>query len=125
MSLPIQPDTLANPNAGPAMPPPPAKAQQHKVGFFGRFRAYLWLGAICIIIAAGIAVFVVLRLASREPFTGPTATVVRQKLLVTIVERGSLESAENNDIVVRIKAGTKGSTNASIIKWVVDDGKEV
>ena len=33
----------------------------------------------------------------RAPFTGPTFTVVKQKLLVTIVERGTLESAENSD----------------------------
>ena len=44
---------------------------------------------------------------------------------MTIIERGSLESAENSDIIVRIKAGAKGSVNASTIKWVIDDGSQV
>ena len=29
------------------------------------------------------------------------------------------------DIIVRVKAGARGSTNASTIKWVIDDGAEV
>ncbi len=61
----------------------------------------------------------------REPFSGPTWTVVKQKLQVTIVERGSLESAVNSDIICRVKAGAKGSTIASTIKWVIDDGTKV
>src|SRR5262249_3943707 len=54
-----------------------------------------------------------------------THAVRREKLLLTIVERGALESAENNDIICRVKAGTKGSTVASSIKWVIDDGSHV
>jgi len=61
----------------------------------------------------------------REPFSGPTFPATRQKLQVTIVERGSLESAENSDIICRVKAGAKGSTISSTIKWVIDDGTQV
>jgi multidrug efflux pump subunit AcrA (membrane-fusion protein) len=46
-------------------------------------------------------------------------------LRLTIVERGALESADNRDVVCRVKAGTKGSTVASTIKWVIDDGTQV
>lgn len=41
---------------------------------------------------------------------------------ITIVERGNLESGENSDIICRAQARTKGSTIASTIKWVIDDG---
>src|SRR5438128_29882 len=51
--------------------------------------------------------------------------VRRERLLVTIVERGALESAENNDITCKVKARTQGSTTASTIKWVIDDGSRV
>lgn len=51
-----------------------------------------------------------------------THTVRREKLQLTIVERGALESAENRDVVCRVKAGTKNSTIATSIKWVIDDG---
>lgn len=61
----------------------------------------------------------------REPFNGPTFTVAKQKLMVTIVERGTLESAENSDIICRVKAGGRGSTIASTIKWVIEDGTQV
>jgi HlyD family secretion protein len=61
----------------------------------------------------------------REPFTGPTFTAAKQKLTVTIVERGSLESAENSEIICRVKAAARGSTSASTIKWVIDDGTQV
>jgi HlyD family secretion protein len=49
----------------------------------------------------------------------------KEKLQVTIVERGSLESAENNEIVCKVKARSQGSTVASTIRWVIDDGSEV
>jgi len=51
--------------------------------------------------------------------------VKKDKLLLTIVERGALESADNADIVCRVKAGTKNSTVATTIKMVVDDGTRV
>jgi multidrug efflux pump subunit AcrA (membrane-fusion protein) len=46
-------------------------------------------------------------------------------LPLTIVERGTLESATNNDIVCHVKAGTKGTTIASQIKWVIEEGAQV
>jgi multidrug efflux pump subunit AcrA (membrane-fusion protein) len=51
--------------------------------------------------------------------------VRREPLQLTIVERGGLESADNRDVICRVKAGTKGSTVASQIKWVIDDGSHV
>ena len=42
---------------------------------------------------------------------------------LTVVERGTLESADNREVTCRVKAGTK--TTALNIKWVIDDGAEV
>lgn len=40
---------------------------------------------------------------------------------MTVVERGTLESSENKDVVCRVKAGARG-TYATTIRWVIDDG---
>src|SRR5262249_31624564 len=64
-------------------------------------------------------------LFGRTPFTGPTWTVKREKLKVTIVARGNLESAKNGDIICNVRSGTKGSTSATTIKWLIDNGMEV
>ncbi|GIW80284.1 MAG: hypothetical protein KatS3mg105_2091 [Gemmatales bacterium] len=52
-------------------------------------------------------------------------TVHYEKLDVTIVERGTLEAASNADIICEVKAGTKGSSVATTIKWVIPDGSQV
>ena len=64
-------------------------------------------------------------LFGREPFHGPTWKVRKERLKLAIVERGWLESSNNGDIVCRVKSGTKGSTNATTIRWLVDAGTEV
>lgn len=51
-------------------------------------------------------------------------TVKREDLDLTVVERGTLESSDNRDIICRVKAGSKG-TYAATIKWVIDDGTVV
>jgi multidrug efflux pump subunit AcrA (membrane-fusion protein) len=52
-------------------------------------------------------------------------TIVKEKLQVTITERGNVESAENNDISCRVKARAQGSQTASTIRSIVDDGSAV
>ena len=47
-----------------------------------------------------------------------------ERLPVTVVERGTLESADNKDVICRVKAGSRG-TFASTIRWVIDDGSLV
>jgi HlyD family secretion protein len=51
-------------------------------------------------------------------------TVKLEPLPIAVVEKGTLESADNRDIVCRVKAGAKG-TYASTIRWVIDDGSIV
>ncbi|QEL14104.1 efflux RND transporter periplasmic adaptor subunit [Limnoglobus roseus] len=47
-----------------------------------------------------------------------------EALPVSVVGKGALESADNRDIICKVKAGSKG-TFASTIKWVIDDGSIV
>ena len=50
---------------------------------------------------------------------------VKAELLpIAVVEKGTLESAENRDVICKVKAGSKG-TFSSTIKWVIDDGTMV
>ncbi len=65
------------------------------------------------------------KLFGKTPYSGPTWTVPREKLKVTIIERGTLESAKNGDIVCTVRSGTRGSTVATTIKWVIDPGTQV
>lgn len=55
-------------------------------------------------------------------FNGPVWTVKKEKLQLTVVERGFLESAENSEIICRVKSGTRGSSQSTIIKWLIEDG---
>jgi HlyD family secretion protein len=58
-------------------------------------------------------------------YTGPTWKVVKEPLKVTIVARGTLESAKNSDISCTVRSGQKGSTIATTIKWLTDEGTSV
>jgi multidrug efflux pump subunit AcrA (membrane-fusion protein) len=49
--------------------------------------------------------------------------VKREHLIVSVTEKGTLESADNRDIICKVRAGTKGY--ASTINWVIDDGSRV
>jgi RND family efflux transporter MFP subunit len=46
-------------------------------------------------------------------------------LPLTVVERGTLESKENNDIQCKVKARTPGTQTSTTIRWLVDDGTHV
>jgi HlyD family secretion protein len=113
----------ANPNSSPSQRQvPPEK----KPGLLRKYALYFWVGGLFFLLVSGFGAYLFLtRLILGTPFTGPTFSVKMEKLRVTIVERGSLESAENSDLTVRVKAGSKNATTASTIKWVVDDGAQV
>lgn len=99
---------------------PPSKGKHRS--FLRRRWGVLALGAI---IVAGVGLFLFFNLAKAQTYTGPTATVQKKRLKVTIVERGAVESAENSDIVCRVKVSGKGSTISTTIKWVIPDGTPV
>jgi multidrug efflux pump subunit AcrA (membrane-fusion protein) len=84
------------------------------------------LGAALLVVVcgAGAAWYLVsgLRVARTDLITH---TVKRENLTVTIVERGALESADNRDIFCRVKARGQGSTVATTIRWLIEDGSQV
>src|SRR5262249_33229653 len=51
--------------------------------------------------------------------------VAYDRLPLTVVERGTLESKKNNDIKCSVKARTPGSQTSTTIRWLVDDGTHV
>jgi multidrug resistance efflux pump len=87
---------------------------------------------LAIVTASGLAVLILAagvwspgRLLGTARFSGPTWTVRKEKLKVSIIERGTLESARNGDIVCTVRSGTKGSTIATTIKWIIEPGVRV
>lgn len=47
----------------------------------------------------------------------------KEDLTVTVTEKGTLESADNRDVVCKVRAGNKGYSTT--INWVIDDGTQV
>jgi HlyD family secretion protein len=65
-----------------------------------------------------------------KPFQNSRTDLITHKvkygrLELTIVERGALESANNHDIVCRVKARSQTSQTSTTIKTLVDDGTHV
>jgi multidrug efflux pump subunit AcrA (membrane-fusion protein) len=87
-----------------------------------KFPTYIWLGggAIGLLIAAGLLYYFTSGSKANRPDL-LLHTVKRENLDLTVVERGTLESTDNRDVICHVKAGSKGSY-ASTIKWVIDDG---
>src|ERR1700675_2451809 len=71
---------------------PPEK----KPSVFHQYAPYFWVGGLGLLaLGAGIGFLFFVRPIFGVPFKGPTWTAKKEVLRVTIVERGSLESAEN------------------------------
>ena len=52
--------------------------------------------------------------------------VKKEMLLVSVTEKGTLESADNRDLICKVRAGNKGNQGfATSINWVIDDGTRV
>src|SRR5207302_2555826 len=83
------------------------------------------VGVLLLVGGGGVAAYVALAKGHNVRTDLVTHKVRQEKLMLTIVERGALESADNNDISCRVKAGTKNSTVATTIKSVIDDGSHV
>lgn len=108
--------TRSRPSPSPAPGGEPPRRRSRKWFVIG-------LGAIVLVILAGgvgaASLISGLFKTKREDLL--THTVREEYLPVSVVERGTLESANNIDVVCKVKAGARG-TFASTIKWVIDDG---
>lgn len=87
-----------------------------------KFPLTLILGGVAVALLAVVALLYVFW--GRKSVDRPDLllhTVKQEDIDLTVVERGAVESADNRDIVCRVKAGSKGNY-ATTIKWVIDDG---
>ena len=102
-----------------ALPTPEPKTSKGKRWLVG-------LGGLALLGAMGFAVVKFLPSRSNaDPSDWITQKVTKGNLTVAITERGTLEAAENKDVICQVKAG-KGSTIATTIRAVlVDDGARV
>lgn len=94
-----------------------------------RKRGWLLVGGLAagVVVGGAVAGYLVLPRLGLFQTQRPdllTHTVQSEPLPVTVVERGTLESANNQELVCKVKAGSRG-TFASSIKRVIDDGTQV
>jgi HlyD family secretion protein len=75
-----------------------------------------------LVIAGAITTYVYLKPPGARPDV-LLHTVKRESLDVTVSEKGTLESANNIDVICKVRAGNKGF--ATSINWVIDDGSKV
>src|SRR5216683_2305496 len=99
-------------------------------------RAKRWSKRTKILVALSIVLLVAGSVAGAgyilvaKPFKDMRTDLITHKvrydrLELTIVERGALESVNNHDIVCRVKARSQGSQTSTTIKWILDDGSQV
>jgi HlyD family secretion protein len=116
------PDQNGENNSHPFASSPLPKPQ----GWSRRARTLTAIAVIAVLVASLVgASWLIFGGFAADSFAGPIWTVKREKLVLTIVERGALESVENSDIYCKVKAGSKSSMAASTIKWVIEDGTQV
>lgn len=85
-----------------------------------------WSLAVGILVIGG-GIGLTAMLTSGSPVDRPDLlyhTVKRESLAMTIIERGTLESAENRDVICKVRA-SKGGSFATTITWVIEDGSHV
>ena len=87
----------------------------------------LWIGLFLIVLIATMA-FVGVRYGPEwfRPSNNDViyAPVKKEPIEVTVVEKGTLEAAKNDDVKCMVKA-TRGGQFATTIRWVIDDGTQV
>jgi HlyD family secretion protein len=82
-----------------------------------------WIAGFLALVAGAAGIIFYL---SRQPTDHGNVIVYKVKreiLNVSVTEKGTLESADNRDIVCRIRAGTRGFSTS--INWVIEDGARV
>jgi multidrug efflux pump subunit AcrA (membrane-fusion protein) len=96
-------------------------------GWSKRTKLLVALAAVLLVGGGGVAAGWVM---ISKPFQASRSDLILHKvqygrLEITIVERGALESANNHDIVCRVKARSQTAQTSTTIKSLVDDGTHV
>src|SRR5262245_19858512 len=130
MTFPLQTDNLPEPgspglNGSSPLPVPPLSGTTSLLpspGRRGPSRRWLILVGGVVLAGAIVGTAMLVVAGTRTDRADLLFHPVKlENLDLTIVERGTLESADNRDIICRGKAN-KGGTYATTIKWVIDDG---
>ncbi|MBI1917479.1 MAG: HlyD family efflux transporter periplasmic adaptor subunit [Planctomycetes bacterium] len=112
---------------GSIAPPGPPDSRPARSRARGkRSTLLLYIAAAVLVVAGTAAAYVIIE----KPFNKPrsdlvTQTVQRGRLELKIVEQGTLEAANNSDVTCGVKAKGQGSTVATTIRSLVDDGTHV
>src|SRR5215210_856642 len=128
MSIPLPPASPRSPQS-PALEAIPRlddspNSNSHEIGEGGprKFPLYLILGGVGLaVLAAAILLYTFTSGRKGDRPDLLLHTVKNEDLDLTVVERGAVESADNRDVICKVKAGSKGNY-ATTIKWVIDDG---
>src|SRR5262245_3350140 len=118
---------LHSPSRGPVVTANGSPAGRSLPGRAARRRGWITylIGFAALAVGIGGAIaFVLTRPAAARPDV-LIHVVRRETLNVTVVEKGTLESAENRDVVCKVKAGSKSTGYATTINWVIEDGAKV
>jgi multidrug resistance efflux pump len=112
----------------PKLPTAPPGAKMNRLPAAAKRRRRGLVVLALLIVAAGVAVAGAAAFARTQGAVRTdlvTHRVKRDRLELTVIERGTLESADNRDVYCRVKSGAKNSTVATTIKSVIDDGSRV
>src|SRR5262245_62160004 len=121
----ILPSDPATPPTSPTSPSPAASNLPRPSRWKGRSKLIITILAIVLVpLLSGAAWYLWLGGNSHRADL-IFHKVQRERLDLTIVERGAMESAYNNDVNCRVKSGQKGGGYATTIKWIIDDGSLV
>jgi multidrug resistance efflux pump len=110
--------TANGPSRKPSRLPPPRRFSKR-----GKILLGSGLGLLALVLVAFLYRYVTKPKDARADLI--THKVQYGRLELTIVERGALESANNHDIVCRVKAKSQQSQVSTTIKWIIDDGSQV
>lgn len=110
----------AAPANGPAARPPHAASPVKRSGLL------LVGGGAILAVLAVIAGYIWIANPFHKVRTDLVLHTVRYETLKrTLLERGTLESANNSDVFCRVKARNQSNTISTTIKWLIDDGSQV
>jgi multidrug resistance efflux pump len=118
-SVPAEPKAKMPIGNGQAPHRLPGRGQRRRTGLYV-LAALVVVGAVATAAAFGLN-----RTHGAVRLDLVTHKVHKDRLELTVVERGALESADNRDVYCRVKSGAKNSTVATTIKSVIDDGSKV
>jgi multidrug resistance efflux pump len=112
-----------NPNGSPGLSP---SRLRKTAGWRTRTKLLVAGGAVLVILVCVVGATAYMGRGFGRAHTDLVPYKVKyERLPLTIVEKGTLESKKNNDIKCTVKARTAGAQTSTTIRWILDDGTHV